>query len=308
MTGRVSMLGSRFGRYRENRVLLAPVRLLRAGFDFMRRWPVIPAVIIVTLVICGIFAPLIAPHSYREQDLRARNAPPAWMEGGSRERLLGGDPVGRDLLSRLIHGARVSLAVAGVSLASGAIVGTALGVIAGYAGGFVDEVIMRLVDVWFSIPFLLLALVVVVVYEPSLTVILCLLALLSWSAFVRNIRGEILLLKTTDYVAIARIAGASPVRIVFRHIVPGVFNTILVIASLRVGQLILAEASLSFLGAGIPSPTPAWGVMVAEGRDYLDHAWWVATFPGVAILLTVLSVNFFGDWLRDRLDPRLRQI
>lgn len=222
--------------------------------------------------------------------------------------MLGGDPVGRDLLSRLIHGARVSLAVAGVSLASGAIVGTALGVIAGYAGGFVDEVIMRLVDVWFSIPFLLLALVVVVVYEPSLTVILCLLALLSWSAFVRNIRGEILLLKTTDYVAIARIAGASPVRIVFRHIVPGVFNTILVIASLRVGQLILAEASLSFLGAGIPSPTPAWGVMVAEGRDYLDHAWWVATFPGVAILLTVLSVNFFGDWLRDRLDPRLRQI
>lgn len=308
MRAKVALLSSRTRGFRDAGVLLAPFRWIQVGFEFLRRWPVIPGIILLTLVVCAIFASQIAPHSYRGQDLRARNAPPAWIEGGSTEYLLGADPVGRDILSRLIHGARVSLAVAAVSMASGAIVGTSLGVLAGYVGGFVEELIMRLVDVWFSIPFLLLALVVVVVFEPSLTVILCLLALLSWSAFVRNIRGEILLLKTTDYVALARIAGASPLRIVFKHIVPGVFNTVLVIASLRVGQLILAEASLSFLGAGIPSPTPAWGVMVAEGRDYLDRAWWIATFPGMAILLTVMSVNFLGDWLRDRLDPRLRQI
>ena len=280
----------------------------KASWDFVRRWPVFPGVVLAVLVFVTIFASQVAPHSFRETDLRQRNKPPIWLEGGSSERILGGDVVGRDILSRLIHGARVTVMVASISLVSGAIVGTAIGLIAGYYGGLVDEVLMRLVDIWFSIPFILFALVVVLSFDPSLQVVLILLAILAWSAFVRNIRAEILLLKTTEYVAASRVSGASPLRIMFKHMLPGVFNTIMVLASLRVGQLILAEASLSFLGAGIPAPIPAWGVMVADGRNYLDSAWWVSTFPGLAIGLTVMSFNFLGDWLRDKLDPRLRQV
>ena len=274
----------------------------------LRRWPLVPIIILGTLVFCAIFADFIAPHSYREQDLALRNAPPIWMHGGTSERILGADIVGRDLLSRLIYGARISLMVAGVSLASGAVIGVTLGVVAGYYGGLVDEVLMRIVDTWFSIPFILLALVIVIAFQPSLKIVLVLLALLAWSGFVRNVRAETLVLKTSDYVSASKIAGASRLRIILKHILPGVTNTVVVIATLRVGQLILAEASLSFLGAGIPQPTPAWGLMVSDGRNYLDTAWWVSTFPGMAILLTVLALNFLGDCLRDRLDPRLRQV
>lgn len=268
----------------------------------------IPAIVLGTLLVCGAFAPWVAPHDYREQDLNFRHAPPVWMAGGSPERVLGADRVGRDLLSRLIFGARLSIAVASISLLSGALIGVSLGIVAGYHGGLVDEFLMRMIDIWFAIPFLLLALVVVIVFEPSLTIVLSLLAMLSWSGFVRNVRAEVLVIKSRDYVAIAKIAGASVPRILLRHIFPGVLNTIIVIATLQVGGLILAEASLSFLGAGIPSPTPAWGVMVSDGRNYLDNAWWESTFPGIAILLVVTSFNFIGDWLRDRMDPRLRQI
>ena len=274
----------------------------------LRKWPVIPIIILLTLLICSGFSEQIAPESYRKTDLRLRNAPPFWMEGGSTKRILGGDVVGRDILSRLIHGARIELIVAGISLLSGAIIGVTLGLIAGYMGGFIDELTMRLVDIWFSIPFILFALVVTIAFEPSLQVVLVLLAILAWSAFVRNIRAEVLALKGRDYVSAAKIAGASKVRIILKHILPGVFNTVMIIASLRVGQLSMAEASLSFLGAGIPAHTPAWGVMVADGRNYLDNAWWVSTFPGFAILLVVMSFNFIGDWLRDRLDPNLRQL
>ena len=285
-----------------------PFRYVSASWFFLRRWPVIPGVILATLIICSVFASQIAPHSFRETDLLFRNAPPVWMEGGSWDRILGGDVVGRDILSRLIHGARVELMVATISLFAGAILGTVLGIVAGYYGGVVDEVLMRLVDVWFSIPFLLFALVVAIAFQPTLQVVLIMLAILAWSVFVRNLRAEVLVIKTTDYVSAARVAGASTLRLMVRHLFPGIVNTMMVIASLRVGQLILAEASLSFLGAGIPAPTPAWGVMVNDGRNYLDNAWWVSTFPGIAILLTVMSFNFLGDWLRDRLDPRLRQI
>ena len=287
---------------------LWPVRFALAGWHFIRRWPVIPGVILLTLIICSIFASQIAPHSFRQTDLLFRNAPPIWMEGGTWDRILGGDVVGRDILSRLVHGARVELMVATISLFAGAILGTVIGVVAGYFGGIIDEILMRLVDIWFSIPFLLFALVVSIAFEPTLRVVLILLAILAWSVFVRNIRAEVLVIKTTDYVSAARVAGASTLRLMIHHLFPGIVNTMMVIASLRVGQLILAESSLSFLGAGIPAPTPAWGVMVSDGRNYLDSAWWVSTFPGIAILLTVMSFNFLGDWLRDRLDPRLRQI
>jgi len=274
----------------------------------LRRWPIFPVVILATLIVVGIFAPWIAPHSPTEANLRHRNAPPVWMEGGSSEHLLGADPLGRDLLSRIIHGARVSLLVAAVSIGAGVAVGVTAGIVSGYYGGLLDEFIMRLADVSRAVPYILIALVVAIVFGQSLAAILGILAFATWPVFARQVRAETLILKETDYVSLARIAGAPTIRIMFRHILPGVVNTVTVVATLQVGALILTEAILSFLGAGIPPPTPAWGVMVAEGKDYLTLAWWVSFFPGMAIFLTVLGLNFMGDWLRDYLDPRLRQL
>lgn len=273
-----------------------------------RRWPILPVFVLTVLVVCGAFAPMLAPHDPNAQSLALHNAPPEFLQGGTAQRILGADAVGRDILSRLIYGARIAVLVAGVSLSTGMLVGVAAGLVAGYFGGIVDEGVMRLVDVWFAIPFLLLALVLAVVFHPTLQLVLALLAMLSWAGFVRNIRAEVLVLKTTDYVQAARVAGASPIHIMRTHLLPGVLNTAVVIASLRVGGLILAEASLSFLGAGVPSSIPTWGVMISEGRQYLDTAWWSATFPGIAILLVVLAFNFLGDWFRDRWDPRLKQL
>ena len=292
----------------------AEVRLLhttlpRKIWDFFRRWPVLPLIVLALLVISGLFAPWIAPNDPLAQDLTLRNNPPFWdAEEGTTSRLLGADHVGRDVLSRVIHGARISLIVVSVSLSTGLFIGTTLGLIAGYAGGMVDEIIMRLVDVWLALPFILIALVAVVVFGASLGLVIVLLALFTWASFVRYVRAEVLSLKERDYVALAKVSGASTTRIILRHILPGVMNTIIVITTLRVGQLILTEATLSFIGAGIPSPTPAWGVIVAEGRSYVTIAWWISLLPGLAIFMVVMSLNFLGDWMRDRLDPRLRQI
>jgi len=265
--------------------------------------------VLAILIITGLFAPWIAPNDPLAQDLTLRNNPPFWdAEEGTTSRLLGADHVGRDVLSRVIHGARISLMVVSVSLSTGLFVGTTLGLIAGYAGGLLDEIIMRLVDVWLALPFILIALVAVVVLGASLGLVIALLAMFTWASFVRYVRAEVLSLKERDYVALAKVSGASTTRIILRHILPGVMNTIIVITTLRVGQLILTEATLSFIGAGIPSPTPAWGVIVAEGRSYVTVAWWSSLLPGLAIFMVVMSLNFLGDWMRDRLDPRLRQI
>ena len=271
-------------------------------------WPIVPGAVIIILVIVAIFAPLIAPHSPLLNTLRSRNTPPVWYDEGSFDHVLGTDPIGRDLLSRLIYGARVSLMVAAVALISGTLVGTTAGLIAGYYGGIIDEIIMRIVDIWLGLPFIMVALVVAVIFGGSLKTMMGMLALLAWASFVRNVRAETLSIKERDYVALAKVAGASPLRILLRHILPGVINIVLVIASLSAGQLILAESFLSFLGAGIPPPTPTWGGMIADGREYIRDAWWVAFMPGVAIGLTVMSMNFVGDWIRDKLDPRLRQL
>ena len=235
--------------------------------------------------------------------------------GGDTDHWLGTDQTGRDILSRIIHGARVSLLVTAVSLSSGLVVGTVLGLVAGYAdqiflrfGNHIDETIMRIVEITYAVPTILIALVIVIVFGQSFVVLLALLAFVAWNAFPRNVRAEVLSLKTSDYVALAKVAGAGPLRIMFVHIFPGVINTILVISTLRVGQLILTEAILSFLGAGIPPPRPAWGAMVADGREYLADAWWISLFPGVCIFLVVMALNFLGDWMRDRFDPRLRQL
>ena len=285
-----------------------PISLARVLWHGLRHWPIIPVAVLIALVVTGIFAPQISPRDPLEQDLSLRNAPPFWYPEGTSIRILGGDHVGRDVLSRIVHGARISLIVVTVATVTGMLVGTTLGLIAGYLGGLVDELIMRMVDVWLALPFLLIALVAVILWGASLGLIIALLALLTWASLVRFVRAEVLSLKERDYVALAKVAGASNSRILIRHILPGIINTVIVVTTLHVGGLILAEATLSFVGAGIPAPTPAWGLMVSEARAYVSTAWWGAVFPGVAIFLVVMSLNFLGDWLRDRLDPRLRQI
>jgi peptide/nickel transport system permease protein len=285
------------------------------AFRIVRRYPLLPIAVIVLMFVAGAFAPLLAPRDHLEQQLPARGAAPVWNPEWYAEHprvegryILGADQVGRDVLSRMIFGARISIMVVGVALCTGTIVGTTLGLLAGYFGGIVDEIIMRFWDMWAATPFLLIALVIGVVIGNSIPIVMGLLAMVSWSAFVRNVRAEVLTLKEREYVSSARIAGASSSRIIVRHLLPNVLNTIVVIATLRVGGLILAEASLGFLGVGIPKPTPTWGNMINDGRAYLNTAWWISFFPGLAIFMVVMSMNFFGDWLRDRWDPRLRQV
>lgn len=228
--------------------------------------------------------------------------------GGSTKYLLGTDQLGRDILSRIIHGARISLIVAAVTLGVGGGIGVLVGLLSGWYGGWIDEFLMRLVDIILALPLILVALVLVVAVGQSFEMIIAVLALWIWPRFARMIRGEVLLIKTLDYVALARVAGASTSRILRVHLFPGTINTLIVVATLQVGIVILVEATLSFLGAGVPPPDPAWGSMVADGRDRLVDAWWVATMPGLAILITLFSLNLFGDWLRDTLDPKLRQM
>ena len=264
--------------------------------------------VLVTLIIAGVFAPALSQYGPYAGGIRNRHVPPAFLEEGSSEHLLGTDHAGRDVFSRLLHGARISLVVAGIALTSGFLVGTTMGIVSGYAGGWVDEVITRIVDIWQALPFLMVALVCVLLFGQSLELLLVLMAMLAWNPFVRVVRSQTLVIKNEPYVDLARVAGCSTPRILIRHILPGVLNTAVVIATLAVGNLILAEAALSFLGAGVPSPTPTWGAMVNEGRNYLSSAWWPTVLPGVAIFLVVMSLNFTGDWLRDRLDPRLRQL
>ena len=286
-------------------------RLVRY-WDNARRFPLFPiAILVFVLALPGIFATQITDAWLQdplEGRVTERLTPPVWQEGGSWDHPLGTDKVGYDIASRVIHGARVSLIVAGLSILTGGFVGTSLGLIAGYYGGWIDHVIMRLVDIKLSIQAVLLALVLVGVLGPGFHTVIIVIALVLWVRYARLVRGETLSLKNQDFVSKARVAGASNIRIIARHIFPNVVNTIIVLATLEVGQVILLEAGLSFLGVGIPRPTPAWGLMVADGRDLIVRAWWVAFFPGMAILMTVLSMNLLGDWLRDKLDPKLRNV
>ena len=298
-----------------NSPALVEVSLRSKIFYVIRRWPDIPILILSIMVFIAVFAPLISPMGPKEITLRGRAAQPIcekeWYDANPKNEityLLGADHVGRDVLTRMFYGARISLAVAVISLTAGVVIGSAIGLVSGYYGGFIDEFSMRAVDVWNALPFLLIAILAAVTFGQEVWIVMVLLALVAWAGNVRNVRAEVLTLKTRDYVSLAKIAGASDFRILMRHIFPGVVNTIVVLATLRVGGLILAEASLSFLGAGIPAQTPTWGNMISEGREWLSTAWWIAMFHGIAILLVVMSVNFFGDWLRDRWDPRLRQL
>jgi peptide/nickel transport system permease protein len=274
----------------------------------MRSTPWLCILVIATMVFMAVFAPLLAPYSPIDQTLRDKLLPPFWLEGGSFKYVLGTDAFGRDILSRLIYGARISLLVAILALTAGGGVGLVIGIIAGYMGGVVESILMRLVDAAFTFPAILFALLLAVTLGQGLGTLVIAISLLLWASFARVIRGEVLALKQRDFVALAKVRGCSEPRIMLTHILPNVLNTFMVLVTLNVGVVVIAEASLSFLGAGIPPPTPTWGLMVSEGRGRIAEAWWVSLIPGVAITALVLSVNVFGDWLRDRLDPRLRQL
>ena len=272
------------------------------------KWWVVPSISILTLfVVTAIFVDYLAPHSPTQINLANSLAPPFW-QGGTTEYLLGTDLLGRDLLSRILYGARVSLIVSVTAIFAGGLTGTALGIIAGYRGGWVDIIISRAVDVMLGFPAILLAMILAVVLGASFLNVILIIALILWARYARQARGETLKVREMDYVTLARTAGCSDLTIMLRHIMPNVLNTILVLATLQVGYVIIVEASLSFLGCGIPPPAPSWGNMVSDGRGILVSAWWVSFMPGIAIMLVVLSVNLFGDWLRDRLDPKLRQL
>ena len=282
-----------------------------------RRLPIIPVlVLLVVFIIPAIFADVIAPHKPLTSPLglKGRLEPPVWSgptltsEGGTSTHILGADKVGRDVLSRIIHGSRVSMKISLVGIGIGGFIGVSLGLISGYFRGWLDHVIMRLVDISLSIPAILLALALAAALGPSFRTIIIVVAVLLWAIYARQIRGDSLAMRGQDFILRARVSGCSHFRIIVRHILPNVTSTLIVLATLQVGLVILLEASLSFLGVGLSPPTPAWGLMVADGRELIVTAWWVAFFPGVAIMLTVLSLNLFGDWLRDRLDPKLRQL
>lgn len=273
-----------------------------------RALPLVPIILLLTVfIIPALFANYIAPHDPYVPNLTARLQPPVFF-GGTWDYALGTDRLGRDILSRILHGAWYVLAVSMIGIAVGVVVGTTLGLIAGYKRGWFDGFVMRLVDISLALPAMLLALALAAAIGASFLSVVIVVGFALWAYFARQVRAEVLLLRNSDFVARSKVAGSSDIRILFRHILPNVMNTIVVLATLQVGIAIMLDASLSFLGIGIPRPTPTWGLLVSDGRDFIATDWWISFFPGLAILLTVMSANMLGDWLREKLDPRQRQI
>lgn len=264
------------------------------------------AIVYLTIALMALLAPVIAPHDPGAQQLLNRLKPPAMMDGGSTQHLLGTDNLGRDILSRLIYGARVSIVVGLVTVTICAMFGSLLGAIGGYLGGRIDYLLVLLLDIWMAFPFLVLAIAMSAVLGPGPMNLILALVLSGWVGYCRVVRGEVMSLRERDFIVAARVVGVSDSRIIARHLVPNVLGPILVLAMLEMATVIIAEAALSFLGLGVGSGIPTWGAMLNDGRAYLRQAWWLATFPGVIISVLVLSINFFGDGLRDALDPRLR--
>jgi peptide/nickel transport system permease protein len=267
------------------------------------RLPWIPLTIVTVLLICSVFAPLLTPYDPTEVSiLDSRMAP-----GASLSHPLGTDVLGRDVLARLIFGARTAIFISLVALSTGAAVGTVLGLVAGYRGGWLDILIMRAADAALGFPTVLVAMIVVTILGAGIENIILAVVLTVWARFARMVRGDVLYVRELDFVTFAKIAGVSTPVIILRHVFPNTINTLMVVTSLLVGQVILLEASLSFLGLGLPPGAPAWGIMVSEGKDEILNVWWLSLFPGLAITIVVLAFNFFGDWLRDTLDPKLRR-
>lgn len=264
--------------------------------------------IVLLVVVTALFAPVLAPHDPQQQNYIDMLAPPSWLEGGSSEYILGTDNLGRDLLSQIIYGARVSLFVGFFAVVVAGAIGLTIGLLAGYYGGWLDNAFMRLVDAFLAVPSILISLVILRLTGPGLITVTLVIGVMNWMTYARVIRSEILSLKQREFVSAARALGASDALIIFRHLLPNVFPTFSVIATLRIAGAIIAEASLSFLGLGIKPPAISWGGMVSVGREYLATHWGMATFPGIAITLTTLGVIFLGDALRDIFDPRSEKV
>jgi peptide/nickel transport system permease protein len=290
--------------------LILPARVpTRSGASRLGDLPLIPIIILGTIAFMAIFADVLAPHNPEIGSLTARFRPPVWQTGGSANHLLGTDQLGRDVLSRLIFGARVSMVVGFTAVIFAGAVGTVLGIIAGYIGGWADQIIMRITDAWLALPALTFAIFLAAIVGPSMWNIVIILGAVYWTRYARVVRGEVLSLKERDFVRLAVVAGCSKWTIMRRHILPNVANSAIVLATLMLGVVIVTEASLSFLGVGVPPPQPAWGLMLSDGKQGLMVGyWWLTVFPGVCIMLMVLSANLLGDWLRVKLDPQLRQL
>jgi peptide/nickel transport system permease protein len=281
----------------------------RLAFLRPKDFPLIPALILACITLAAIFANFLAPHNPEIGSLTARFKPPFWQTGGTTKYLLGTDQLGRDVLSRLIFGARVSMVVGFTAVIFAGTVGTTLGIISGYLGGWVDQVVMRLTDTWLALPPLMFAIFLAAIVGPSMWNIVIILGLVYWTRYARVIRGEVLSLKEREFVRLAIVAGCSKRTIMYRHILPNVINSAIVIGTLMLGVVIITEASLSFLGIGVPPPEAAWGLMLSDGKQSLMVGrWWLSVLPGCCIMLMVLSANILGDWLRVKFDPQLRQL
>jgi peptide/nickel transport system permease protein len=279
------------------------------AFWRLKGFPLIPALILLLIAFVAIFADVLAPHDPQVGSLARRFRPPAWQDGGSMAYLLGTDHVGRDVLSRLMYGARVSMIVGLAAVVVAGALGTLLGILSGFLGGWVDQVIMRLTDSWLALPALTFAIYLAAIVGPSELNIIIILGCVYWTRYARVIRGEVLSLKEREFVNLAVVAGCSKRVIMWRHILPNVINSAVVLATLMLGVVIVTEAALSFLGVGVPPPRPAWGLMLADGKKGLMVGyWWLTVLPGLCIMLMVLSANLLGDWLRVKLDPQLRQL
>jgi peptide/nickel transport system permease protein len=279
-------------------------RMIRFG-----EFPVVPTAILLAIALVAIFANQLAPHNPEIGSLTARFKPPFWQAGGSMKYILGTDQLGRDVLSRLIFGARVSMVVGIMAVLVAGVVGTVLGILSGYLGGWVDQVIMRITDTWLALPALTFAIFLAAIVGPSMWNIVIILGVTYWTRYARVIRGEVLSLREREFVRLAIVAGCSKWSIMARHILPNVINSAIVLGSLMLGVVIITEATLSFLGVGVPPPQPAWGLMLSDGKQGLMVGyWWLTVFPGLCIMLMVLSANLLGDWLRVKLDPQLRQL
>lgn len=261
-------------------------------------------IILGLIILAAIFAPLITPQGPEETSLRLRLTPPFWMEGNVSPHFLGTDQLGRDIWTRMVYGARVSLAIGMLAMLVAGPIGVFLGLISGYRGRTADTIIMRIADAQLAIPAILLAVTIIAVLGRSLIILIVVLGITKWVEYARVSRAEVLHLKETDFVLASTVVGAKSNRLLFGHIMPNLMTPVIVLASFSVAEMILAEAALSFLGLGVQPPTPSWGSMISDGRDYLSNAWWVATWPGIAVLITVLAINFVGDWLTEVLHPR----
>jgi peptide/nickel transport system permease protein len=270
--------------------------------------PAIPIIILILFIFFGIFGGILAPNDPNAISLKDTLTPPFFQEGGTMKYPLGTDVQGRDLLSRMMAGASVSLQVGFIAVFLSGAIGITLAMLAGYLGKWADVLIMRVVDILLSLPFLLFAIVLAAILGPSKNNVILVLGLLGWASYTRILRSEVLRIKEMDFVRLAVVAGVGKRLIMWRHIFPNIFNTFVILATLQLGNVIITESSLSFLGIGVPPPDPSWGSMLANGRDYISSAWWICIWPGVAILLVVLSCNLIGDWLRVRLDPKFRQL